>query len=355
MLFDGLHIPLTTPFYPDGRVYLRKLEHNVDRYSRTPASGLVLLTRTGERTLLSDDESRQVLSTAVAASAPEKVLIADVSRDSVRSTVELAEFAANLNYDAVALRLPELLAGGDGSTLDPQARLTYLQTIADRSPLPILLEDSGLLSLEMLTGLSANPAFPGLALGEASTEDTITRLREVRAATANASQEVVVTTIFAAVTRRMRAPLEPASGGNYIAANSLAGGSTALATAAPAPALRTRTKRVGFQLLTRNTASLAASLEAGASGSVLPFAVCAPQAVYEVHAAWKDGDPALAAEKQQRLLSAAAEIEQHLGIAALKVGCDLNGYYGGKPRLPLLPLSGEQRSRVEAIMAGMRN
>ena len=45
MLFDGLHIPLTTPFYPDGRVYLRKLEHNVDRYSRTPCFPMTSLGR----------------------------------------------------------------------------------------------------------------------------------------------------------------------------------------------------------------------------------------------------------------------------------------------------------------------
>ena len=41
--------------------YLKKIEHNVDRYSKTPIAGLVILGSTGEAVMLSDDEQRQVL------------------------------------------------------------------------------------------------------------------------------------------------------------------------------------------------------------------------------------------------------------------------------------------------------
>ena len=47
MLIDGIHVPLTSPFYRDGRSYLRKLEHNVARYSLTPVAGLVALSSEG--------------------------------------------------------------------------------------------------------------------------------------------------------------------------------------------------------------------------------------------------------------------------------------------------------------------
>ena len=43
MLLDGLFLPLTTPFYPDGTLYARKMEHNVRRYSLTPAAGMCVL------------------------------------------------------------------------------------------------------------------------------------------------------------------------------------------------------------------------------------------------------------------------------------------------------------------------
>ncbi len=34
MLLHGIFPPITTPFYPDGNVYFRKLEQNVEQYSR---------------------------------------------------------------------------------------------------------------------------------------------------------------------------------------------------------------------------------------------------------------------------------------------------------------------------------
>lgn len=348
MLLDGLHIPLTTPFYPDGRVYLRKVEHNAERYSRTPAAGLAVLTPTGEASLLSDAETREVLSAAIQASAPEKVMTASISRDGVLTTLDLAEFAASLGYDVLLLRVPGVLAAGVPN-LKPL--LTYYQAIADRAPLPLLLQDHGSLPLELISELSANPAFLGL-LGDA--RDT-GRLQQVKAAAAATTREVVVTQVFAAVTHRMSIPHAVPGAGNYIAAGSLTGGGTALATAPPASKVRTRSKQIGFQILNGSSATLLDDLRSGATGALLPFAAAAPQAVYEVFAAWKDGDPDLAAEKHIRLLAAAAEIEASLGVPALKVACDLNGYYGGRPRLPLLPLSGEDRLGVESLMAGMRN
>ena len=94
---------------------------------------------------------------------------------------------------------------------------------------------------------------------------------------------------------------------------------------------------------------------AGAVGAVPTLGACAPQACCEVWQAFKDGDPALAAEKQHRILKAAKLVEGWRGISALKYGCDLNSYYGGRARLPLLPLSDAERSAVEGALAGLKN
>ena len=76
MLLQGIFPPITTPFYPDGQVYYKKLEHNVERFSRTPVAGIVVLGSTGEALMLSDQERRDVLKVARQAAAPNKVLIA---------------------------------------------------------------------------------------------------------------------------------------------------------------------------------------------------------------------------------------------------------------------------------------
>src|SRR5207244_5023721 len=98
MFLSGVFPALTTPFYPDGRVYLRKVEHNVDRYSKTPIAGMVVLGSTGEPVMLSDEERRDVLRVAAEFSSSEKVLIAGVGAESVVETVRMCEHAATLNY-----------------------------------------------------------------------------------------------------------------------------------------------------------------------------------------------------------------------------------------------------------------
>src|SRR5919198_5651469 len=99
MLLSGIFPPITTPFYPDGNIYYKKLEANVERYSRTPVAGIVVLGSTGEAIMLSDEERREVLRAARAACAPHKVLIAGTGGESAVETLRLTEYAAELGYD----------------------------------------------------------------------------------------------------------------------------------------------------------------------------------------------------------------------------------------------------------------
>jgi dihydrodipicolinate synthase/N-acetylneuraminate lyase len=119
--------------------------------------------------------------------------------------------------------------------------------------------------------------------------------------------------------------------------------------------IKTRTKDVGFQVLTGSAGILFESLEAGASGAVLGFAACAPQACQEVYLAWKDHDPKLAQEKQERIAAPSQRIAGDLGINGIKAGCDFNGYYGGKARAPLIPLTANERAEVESLLSNIRN
>jgi len=86
-----------------------------------------------------------------------------------------------------------------------------------------------------------------------------------------------------------------------------------------------------------------------------PVAAAAAKGVFEVLAAWKDGDEALADEKQARVQTAALRIEGQLGSAGIRYGCDLNGYFGGRPRLPILPVSGEQKTEIDFLMRTIKN
>jgi 4-hydroxy-2-oxoglutarate aldolase len=335
MLLDGLHIPLSTPFHPDGRLNLPKLAANVVRYSHSPAAGLIVLGPAGEPSLLSDEETREVLRTVAESAAPEKILIAGISRDSVHATLALANYAAELDYDAALIGVPSVAS----TTTE---LLTFFHTVADASPLPIVL-------LNIVADLAAN--FPshtniiGLLDTQPADAEAIRHLVE---SAATAKRQVTVTPVFAAVTARMQNAAANATA--LVSAASLTGSAT---IAAPSSPLRTRTKTVGFQVIAAHTATMLNALLAGAIGTAPTFAAAAPQACYEVFAAWKDQDHPLAEEKQHRLREAAQLAEE--SPAALKYAADLNGYFGGLPRLPYLPITGEERTTIEQFMKPLRN
>jgi dihydrodipicolinate synthase/N-acetylneuraminate lyase len=353
MLLEGLHLPVTTPFYADGRLNLLKLEYNVARYSKTAAAGLAVLGSVGEPSLLSEEETRQVLRGAIEAASPEKVMLAGVARDSVAGTLKLAEVAARLGYDAVLVKPPSILQAADDA--GETEMLTYFQCVADRSPLPVIVANgsgsgNAILPADLVVRLARSPQIIGVVQSASEVEE----IRTIQEGTAYVRREVSVTTVFRPVTARMRSE-ENAMHGGLISAGTLTGGGTALTVMPVKTGIKTRTKIVGFQMLAGSTVGMLEGLMAGAVGVMPAFSASAPQACYEVVAAWKDGDEGLAREKQERLVNVARRVEEELGIAGVKYGCDLNGYYGGWPRLPLLPLTGQERADIEELMLGLRS
>ena len=357
MLLEGIFPAITTPFYPDGRLYLRKLEHNVERYSRTPCAGIVVLGSTGEAIMLGDDETRDVLRHAATATDPDKVLIAGVARESLAETLRLAEYAAEREYDALLVRTPHYYLASYGLTTGATPLLTYYRALADRSPLPVILYSVPKfthceLPVEVVAELAQHPNI--IAIKDSS--GSLERLAALVAATRSAPRrKALVTPTFAAFTNRMMvAETEAAMMPAFVSAD-LLGGPSIPAVTAPPRAIAMRRKEIGFQVLTGAAESLLSALESGVSGAVLAFAAPAPQACQEIYTAWKENDVPVAREKQQRIVDATRLVTGQYGIAGIKHACDLNGYYGGVPRIPLLPLSADQQAEVASAMSGLRN
>jgi 4-hydroxy-2-oxoglutarate aldolase len=374
MLLHGIFPPITTPFYPDGRVYLKKLEHNVERYSKTPVAGIVALGSTGEAIMLSDEERREVLKTARESCAAHKVLIAGTGAESAVETLRLTEYAAELGYDVALVRTPHFYR----PQMQPANLLAFYRTVADRSPIPIMIYSVPVFTnydmpAELVIELAEHPRIIGIK----ESGGDIVKIRHMAEATRHIKHSATVTETFAAVTPRMRVSVESKSPGNgvLVPVAALAGAAregaehdSAGRAGAPVPTpvgdsrssgdtpkIKTRQKEVGFQILAGAAQKLHASLEAGAVGAVLAFACPAPTACYEIYAAWKEGDTDLARLKQERISQAAVRVGSQLGIPALKYAMDLNGYYGGPPRLPLLPLTADLKVEVERLMSDIRN
>jgi 4-hydroxy-2-oxoglutarate aldolase len=359
MLLQGVFPAMTTPFYPEGGVYYKKIEHNVDRYSRTPVAGLVVLGSTGEAVMLSDEERREVLRIAAEVASPDKVLIAGVGAESVIETLRLAEHAARLKYDIALVRTPHFYR----PQMKPEAMLAFYRTVADRSPLPVLLYTvppftAYDLPLEVIVALAEHPNIIGIKESSGNVEKVAAMVK----ATRHIERTATVTEVQQAVTERMLSASSSCSdSGQLVSVGELAGGSrpavpvSAGNVAVAGPRFKTRAREVGFQVLVGAAHTLLDSLLAGASGGVMAFAAPAPTICFEVYAAWRDNDLELSRSKQEAFASPARKIVSELGIPAVKYAMDLNGYYGGPPRLPLLPLTAAQKAEVEAAMASFPN
>jgi len=356
MLLHGILPPITTPFYPDGNVYYKKLEANVERYSRTPVSGLVVLGSTGEALMLSDQEKRDVLKVARETAASHKVLVAGTGIESAIETLRLTEYAAELGYDAAMVRTPHYYK----KQMLPANMLAFYRTVADRSPLPIIIysfpQATGYdIPAELVIELADHPNLIGIKESSGDVE----KVRKMVAGTAHIKRSATVTETFEAVTPRMLAAAnaDPNNGAELVPVGALSGGAMVKPSSSAVTVvgkMKTRQKEVGFQVLVGAAHKLQPSLDAGAVGAILAFACPAPTACYEIYAAWKEGDAELARIKQERIAVAAQRVGD-LGVPGFKYGMDLNGYYGGPSRLPFLPLTSDLKTEIERALADIRN
>jgi dihydrodipicolinate synthase/N-acetylneuraminate lyase len=358
MLLHGVFPPITTPFYPDGNVYFKKLESNVERYSRTPCAGIVVLGSTGEAILLSDQERRDVLRAAREAAAPDKVLIAGTGIESAIETLRLTEYAAELGYDVAMVRTPHYYK----KQMQPANILAFYRTVADRSPLPVIIynfpQATGYdIPAELVIELAEHPNLIGIKESSGDVE----KVRKMVEGTRHVQRSVTVTETFEAVTPRMLAAATSGSsgdGGELVQVGGLAGASLGQPSSAAVKIIgkmKTRQKEAGFQVLVGAANKLHSSLDVAAVGAILAFACLAPTSCYEIYAAWKEGDAELARLKQERIARAAQRVVGELGIPGVKYGMDFNGYFGGPARLPLLPLTGEVKDEIERLLADVRN
>jgi len=312
-------------------------------------------------------------------------MIAGTGIESAHETLRLTEYAAELGYDAAMVRTPHYYK----KQMLPANLLAFYRTVADRSALPIIIynfpQATGYdIPAEVVIELAGHPNI--VAIKESS--GNLDKVKTMVEGTHHVKRQATVTETFEAVTPRMlkaAAAESEKQSRELVSVAALAGSAEATAESmkgrAPlrqaqgksAPVhvetatkpsssavtvigkMKTRQKEVGFQVLVGAAHQLEPSLGLGAAGAILAFACPAPMACYEIYAALKDGDNALAREKQERVKLAVQRVAGDLGVPGVKYSMDLNGYYGGPSRLPFLPLTGEQKAEIEKLMSGIKS
>jgi 4-hydroxy-2-oxoglutarate aldolase len=87
----------------------------------------------------------------------------------------------------------------------------------------------------------------------------------------------------------------------------------------------------------------------GACGGIVAIACALPGLTVELYEAFRSGKWQEAAALQHRLSPPAAAVTTQFGIPGLKAAMDITGFFGGEPRLPLLPLDKNQRAVLSSI------
>lgn len=294
MKLQGIFPALTTPFDEDGNLHREKIKFNIQKMNEVALAGYLACGSTGETPLMSLDERIEMLRCVAEAAGSGKVLIAGLASESVREAVRIANQAADMGYHAALALTPYYYR----SQMErPDSQKVFFRALADQSKLPVLIYNMPAVTgydmpVEILAELSHHPNIAGMKDSSGNVE----KLKATHAAV-----------------------------------------------------------RPGFQILSGSGVTFGGALEAGASGAILAVANAIPYACQTVWEAFRMRQTEAARDWQERILVPAKLIPAKHGIAGLKYAMELNGYFGGLPRLPLLPPSAEVRTEIEKAFDGLRS
>ncbi|OIV37796.1 4-hydroxy-tetrahydrodipicolinate synthase [Mangrovactinospora gilvigrisea] len=164
MTLSGLHLPLITPFGPDGAVDAPALDRLARGALADGAAGLVALGTTGEPAALDADERKTVLAVIAAAVAdtPGAHLTVGVPAPDTRSAAEaLRALPERAPADAALVTVPPFTRPGEAGAL------AHFTALADASPVPLIVYNipyrtGQQLSAATLLRLAAHPNIAGV-------------------------------------------------------------------------------------------------------------------------------------------------------------------------------------------------
>lgn len=283
-------IPAATPFDPvTGDIDIVGMRANIRSWLDSSVGGVVMGGSTGEAVFLDEDERRLLLQTARGVVPGDRLLVAGTGAESTRATHRLCRMAADCGVDAVLVQPPAFY----GAAMTSEALATHYRSVADASPVPIILYQVPLRfsTLDLPTGLVVELSHHENVVGIKDSRGDLTLVGDLVEACAD-----------------------------------------------------------GFQVLVGNGAILYAALEIGAVGGILGVANLAPAASAGIVKSFRGGRAAQAGRLQERVGPLHKAVVGRFGVPGVKAGLDMLELRGGDPRPPMLPLGEAKRSEVREAL-----
>ncbi|HTA46636.1 MAG TPA: dihydrodipicolinate synthase family protein [Bryobacteraceae bacterium] len=286
MKIQGMYASVATPFDHTGAMYRAKIQHNFDKWSRTSLAGFITGSLSGEGPLLEAEEKIELLRIARPHIPDGRTIIADVTSEGVHAAGKLACAAAQAGANAIVSLVPHQYRN---LMYGPEAQILFFRALADRSPVPVLIHNAPQMTgVDLLPETAAKLAEHPNIVGLIETGTPAPRITQIRAVV----------------------PKE-------------------------------------FAVLAGSESQVWESLKAGANGAALAFASAAPYATIAIWEAFRTREEDAGIDWQGRISHPAILVTDMYGVPGLKHAMDLNGYYGGQPRLPFMPVSQDARREIE--------
>lgn len=283
----GIFPPITTPFI-NGSVAYDKLAFNIEKWSKAGLKGLVVLGSNGEYPYLSEEEKLKVVETVVQSAPEDMLVVAGTGCESTAETIKLTCSCADLGIHAALVVTPHYYHG----KMNEDAMLKHYTAVADNSPIPILLYNVPKfthinLTVKIVSQLSRHPNIVGIKDSAGNVNQLSDYLNNVDA---------------------------------------------------------------DFKVLVGTAGALFGGMTLGCSGGILALANVAPENCVKIYDLVEAKNYEEARKLQLKMITLNNALTATLGVPGLKTAMDILGYFGGEPRLPLLPSSENAKSEIMEIL-----
>lgn len=284
----GVFPPISTPFVHQ-KIDYGKLKANIEKMNETKIRGYMPLGSNGEFMSLIDDEALKIVEVIYKCKTDDKTLIIGAGRESAFATIEFIKKIADKGADFASIITPHYYA----DKMTDEALINYYEEIANNSPIPILIY-----------------CIPKYSAGVTISLECVTKI---------AHHENIVG-------MKDSSKLDIA---DYI-------------KAVP--------KDTEFYILSGSITKFYRGLENGAIGGVLSMANYLPNYCCQIQTLFTEQQYDKAKELSDWLCELNRKISGKYGVSGVKAAMDLLGYFGGDPRIPLLPLS---QKEIDDIKNGL--
>ena len=282
--FSGVFISMTTPFTLDGeKVDINKLEKNLDIFSQTDLKGYSVLGSTGEKLYLNKTERKKVLSTVLKKRNFNQLVMVDCSHESIEATVNSTKWAAEIGAEIAKILPPHYY----NKLMTDRVILHFFEKVANHSPIPIVLYNA--------------PNFTG---GVTISMDILSILNKHPNIVGIKDSSLSSTNNFLSFMDKK------------------------------------------FPVMAGTISTFLSTLAMGGVGGILSMANYHPKVVCSLYKLFNQGKMDEARDLQHALIRLNSKISFRYGVAGTKYSMDVVGLYGGNPRLPLLPLSDNEKNSV---------